>query len=102
MGQLEDTLSDLRHAARQLRQSPAFTAAAVATLALGIGANSAIYSVIDAALLRPLPSHDPKRLVMAWSGDPGEATFYSFSYPRLQYFRERAREFADLAAYDDE
>ena len=101
-GLLEDALADLRHAARQLRQSPAFTAAAVATLALGIGANSAIYSVIDAALLRPLPYHDPKRLIMAWSGEPGEATFYSFSYPRFQYFRERAREFTDLAAYDDE
>jgi len=39
---------------------------------------------------------------MAWSGEPGEATFYSFSYPRFQYFRERSREFGDLAAYDDE
>ena len=99
---VEDTLADLRLAARQLRHSPAFTAAAVATLALGIGANSAIYSVIDAALLRPLPYQDAKRLVMAWSGEPGEATFYSFSYPRFEYFRERSREFADLAAYDDE
>lgn len=99
---LEDTLEDLRHAARQLWLSPAFTAAAVATLALGIGANSAIYSVIDAGLLRPLPYNDPTRLIMAWSGEPGEATFYSFSYPRFQYFRERSREFADLAAYDDE
>ena len=94
--------ADIRYALRQLRRAPAFTAAAAATLALGIGANAAIYSVIDAALFHPLPYRDPQRLAILWTGEPGQAVFYSFSYPRFQFFRERARGFADLAAYDDE
>jgi len=99
---LRTTIGDLRYAVRQLRKSPGFAAAAVATLALGIGANAAIYTVIDAALFRPLPYPEPERLVMPWAGDPGEASFYSFSHPAFEYFRERARNFVELAAYDDE
>src|SRR5262249_7405198 len=99
---LRSTTSDLRYAARQLRKSPGFAAAAVATLPLGIRANAAIYSLIDAALFRPLPYPDAGSLIMPWAGDPGEASFYSFSHPAFEYFRERAREFVELAAYDDE
>ncbi|MGJ5813906.1 ABC transporter permease [Paludibaculum fermentans] len=61
---LDTLLRDLRHAARSLRRRPAFVATALASLALGIGANSAIFSVVDAALLRPLPIPDSGRLVM--------------------------------------
>ena len=57
---------DLVFASRQLRRSPSFTLVAVLTLALGIGANSAIFALVDATLLRPLPVPDADRLVMLW------------------------------------
>jgi putative ABC transport system permease protein len=63
---LEQLWSDLRIAIRQLRSSPGFTALAVITLALGIGANSAIFALVDAALIRPLPFPEADRLVMVW------------------------------------
>ena len=64
-------MQDLRYAARVLLRAPAFTALAATVLALGVGANSAIFSVVDAALLRPLPYHQPDRLVMLWEHAPG-------------------------------
>ena len=63
---LEEFRDDVRFAVRQLRRAPAFTLVAAMTLALGIGANSAIFALVDATLLRPLPFADPDRLVMAW------------------------------------
>jgi hypothetical protein len=97
-----DALADLRYALRHLGRSPAFALGAVTTLALGIGANSAIYSVMNAALFRPVLYRDPGRLILAWTGDPEQVSFYSFSYPRFEFFRNRLSGVVDLAAYDDE
>ena len=70
-----DTLcADLRYSLRLLRKSPGFTAIAVATLALGIGANTAIFSAVDALLIRALPYADADRVVMIWE-DASEAGF---------------------------
>jgi len=68
---LERFLQDLRFGWRQLRRSPGFTVVAVLSLALGIGANSTIFSVIDALLYRPLPYEHPGRLVVIWATEPG-------------------------------
>jgi predicted permease len=83
-------LQDLRYAARTLRGNPGFTAVAAATLALGIGANSAIFSVVEAVLLRPLPYKDPGRLILL--ADPT-------TYTDFQAWKSQAGSFEDMAVY---
>ena len=91
---LGDLGQDLRYAVRTLLRAPAFTAAAVATLALGIGANSAIFTLVDATLLRRLPVRDAERLVHV-EYERGNV----FSYPEYVDMRDHERVFDGLAAW---
>ena len=93
-------MNDLKFAFRQLRKNPGFTAVAVLTLALGIGANTAIFSVIDAVLLRPLPFPDPERLVMVWNQLPGQGLRQlPLSVPEFLDYQREQQVFAGLAVF---
>jgi predicted permease len=96
-GALESLLRDVRYAARMLAKRPGFTAVAVLTLALGIGANTAIFSVVDGVLLKPLSLPDPERLV-AVSEHSTESTSTPVAYPNYLDWRARQTVFEDLAA----
>src|SRR5687768_2295947 len=95
-------LQDIRYAARTLWKSPGFTAVAVAALALGIGANTAIFSVVKAVLLNPLPYPEPERLVWVRESNPGaDIPDEPASAPNFNDWRTQARSFDGLAAFDD-
>src|SRR5262249_26793484 len=98
---LEDFARDLRHAVRTLRKNPAFTTAAAATLALAIGTNTAMFSVLNAVLLRPLPYRSPEQLAMLWTEDPtqdlreGRSTLWD-----VERWQSQSQSFADMATFD--
>jgi len=95
-------LQDVRYALRQLRKSPAFTTVAVVTLALGIGGNAAMFSVVNAVLLRPLPFHDPSRLVLVHEGIPTLGfSRIGFSAPDLMIYEQGQRSFEGMAPYQN-
>ena len=105
-------LADLKHALRQLRRSPGFVLTAVLTLALGIGATTAIFTLVHAVLLRSLPVKDPAGLLRV--GDNEQCCFNGgipdyqdpvndwslFSYPQYEQFRDHTPGFASLAAFE--
>ena len=104
---MHSLIQDLRFSLRQIRRSPGFMITAVLTLALGVGANTAIFSLLDQALLRSLPVRDPKKLVIlsatgkAWQGhssDHGSGVERSFSYPMYRDLRDHSAAFDGLIA----
>src|SRR5207247_747316 len=97
---MQTFLQDLRYGLRVLSNISGFPAVAVITLALGIGANTAIFSVVNAALLRPLPYEDPSRLVYVWSAEKARGINEStVSIPDLQDWREQGRAFVGMAGW---
>src|SRR5947208_7897581 len=92
-------MNDIRFAFRKLRQSPAFTSIAVITLALGIGLNTSIFSLINDLFLRGLPFKEPSRVVHLYGGDKSrELVDIGVSAPRYQHFRDGQTIFDGLAA----
>jgi predicted permease len=95
---MSTVLNDLRYAIRQLKKSPGFAAIAIITLTLGIGANTAIFSVVDAVLLNPLPYPQPDRIVVLFHEKANFRTG-SISYPNFEDWRRENQSFSSMAAY---
>jgi putative ABC transport system permease protein len=88
---------ELRHALRGLLKSPGFTAAALITLALGTGANAAIFSVVHSVLLEPLPFAEPDRMVTVWLNNPQQGFEKDIaSYPNFRDWREQGTSFSQM------
>lgn len=94
---LESVVLDLRYAARMLRLSPGFSAIAVVSLALGIGANTAIFSLVNFLLLRNLPVADPRQLVEVLNRYPGEPRVNAFSSTSYRHYRQNNHVFSEIA-----
>jgi putative ABC transport system permease protein len=97
---LEHLLQDVRIALRRMKQAPGFTAAAIATLALGLGLTSAVMSLAYAIFLRPLPVDDATRVVFVEQTRVNRPGGWGYSYPDYLYLRQNARSFSELAAHN--
>ncbi|HEV2665317.1 MAG TPA: ABC transporter permease, partial [Blastocatellia bacterium] len=97
---MNSLLQDLRYGARMLLKKPGFTLVAVITLSLGIGANTAIFSVVNGVLLKPLPFAEPERLVALWE-TRGDASDDTVSYPDFADWRAQQSVFERMAVYRD-
>ena len=98
---LDDARRDLLYATRTLRRTPGFAFVAILTLALGIGANTAIFSLIEALLLRALPVRDPQQLVQVTMILPGGERWHSFSYPLVRGLADQRDVFSDVCGFSD-
>jgi len=100
---LRNMLADFRFSLRLLRRNPGFSAAAIVVLALGIGANTAIFSVVNAVLLRPLPFDDPSRIMQVWHVPPAKSfpgmTTFAVSPANYLDWRSQSSSFEQIAAY---
>lgn len=91
---------ELRHGVRQIKRRPGFSLFVILTLAIGMGANSTIFSVVEAVLLRPLPYRDPGRLAMLFSGDPARELHEGrVSLPNFADWKARSKSFEGMTAY---
>ena len=96
----ERLAQDIRYASRLLRKNPGFAVVAILTLAVGIGANTAIFSIMDAVLLRPLPYPDAKRLIRIWQSEPRMSEGHlGAAPPEFAAYRDRTRAFSSIAGY---
>src|ERR1043165_942070 len=102
---MKDFFGDLRFGLRLLRESPGFALTTIAVLALGIGANVAVFSVVEAVLLRSLPMRDPERVVMIWEKNPalggsiGERL--PTAYVTFLEWQRQATQFEAIAGFED-
>src|SRR5437867_546274 len=98
---MDSLLQDLRYSLRMLLKNPGFAAVAVLALALGIGANTAIFSVVNAVLLRPLPFAEPERLMLVISSNPGKGfNRFAVSPPDFLDWSAQSQAFEAMAGMD--
>src|SRR3954470_8992646 len=99
---MDTLLQDIRFAARMLFKSPGFTAVAIVSLALGIGANTAVFSVINAVLLKALPYHEPQSIVLVWGEDKAAGSSRGqVSATDVADYRSRNHVFEEISTYSD-
>jgi predicted permease len=96
---LDQLWQDIKYGLRQLRRNPGFTCVAVLTLAIGIGANAAIFTIVNGILLESLPYKDPHQLVLMFERLPNSSNRFGFSPPDFEFIRRESRSFSGMAAY---